>query len=100
MTSAHVIHEPDGTITVAPSVLEQVVQRTAELTDGVRVMRPRRRLDVDVDGDRARVAVALAVRYGCVLPEVAADVQRRVADAVETICGLRAAVDVQVEEVE
>ena len=99
MTANHVIHEPAGTITVAASVLDQVVQRAAEQVDGVRVRR-RRGLEVEVEEGRARVALELAVRYGAVLPEVAEDVQRRVADAVRTSLGLEAAVDVVVEELE
>jgi len=43
----------------------------------------------------------LTARYGLVLPEVARDVQERVADALITMCALRiASVDVSVEEVE
>ena len=101
MTDAHVIREEAGTISVGPAVLAHVVRASAEAVDGARVRRPRRGLDVAVDGDRARVSVELAVRYGAVLPDVAEEVQRRVADALRSICGLEAdAVDVAVEELD
>lgn len=100
MTDSHAIQDSAGTITVAGSVLEQIVQRAAEQADGVRVRRPRRGLDVTVDDGHAHVEVELAVRYGAVLPEVAAEVQRRVAESLRAMCGLEAAVDVTVEELE
>ena len=99
MTANHVIHDTAGTITVTATVLEHVVQRAAEQAGGVRVRR-RRGLDVEVEDGSARVAVELAVRYGTVLPEVAEDVQRRVADGIREMVGLEAVVDVTVEELE
>ena len=94
MTKPHVISEAEGTITVSPGALEQVVQRAVEQA-GARVRR--RRLDVGAE----RVTVGLAVPYGSVLPEVAEDVQRRIADGLRDICGLEpGAIDVTVEELE
>jgi uncharacterized alkaline shock family protein YloU len=99
MTKPHVISEAEGTITVSPAALEQVVQRAAEQTDGVKVRRPRRGLDVEVEDGRVRVTVELSVRYGAVLPVVAEEVQRRIADGLRTMCGLEpGAIDVTVEE--
>ena len=90
-----------GTITVTPGALTQVVVAAAEEVDGVRVRRPRRGIDVEVDDDRAAVAVELAVRYGLVVPEVAHDVQQRVAAALARTCGFASvAVDVTVEELD
>ena len=96
-----VLPEPDGTITVTPPALAELVIRAAEAVDGVQVRRGRRRLDIDVTLGEARVRLELTARYGLVLPEVARDVQERVADALATMCALRiGTVDVSVEEVE
>lgn len=99
MSAPYVITEPTGTITVSESVLEQVVQRSAEQADGVRVRKPRRGLDVEIHSGRARVALEIAVPFGVVLPEAAAEVQRRVVDGMRAMCGLdETEVDVTVEE--
>ena len=96
-----VLPEPDGTITVTPPALTELVIQAAEAVDGVQVRRGRRRLDIDVTLGEARVRLELTARYGLVLPEVARDVQERVADALATMCALRiGTVDVSVEEVE
>ena len=88
----------DG-VTVTPAALTQLVVRAAEQVDGVRVRLPlpRRRIEVR-DGS---VALELAVRYGLVLPAVAREVQRSVADALSGMMGLdMKAVDVSIEELE
>jgi uncharacterized alkaline shock family protein YloU len=96
-----VLPEPEGTITVTPSALAGLVIQAAEAVDGVQVRRGRRRLDIDVTPGEARVRLELSARYGLVLPEVARDVQERVADALATMCAVRiGSVDVSVEEVE
>jgi uncharacterized alkaline shock family protein YloU len=100
VTDTHVIHAPGGTITIAPGVLSQIVAGSADAVDGARVRRPRRGLDVEIEDGRARVSLELAVRAGLVLPEVAHEVQRRVAESLRTMCGLEAAVDVAIEEVD
>ena len=101
MSDAHVIHVDGGTIAIAPAVIAQVVVGAAEAVDGARVRRPRRALDVDVADGSARVALELSVRYGAILPEVARDVQERVARALKDVCGLdAAAIDVSVEELD
>lgn len=101
MTDTYVIQEQSGTITLAPAVLAAVVARSVEDVDGARVHRRRRGLEIDVDDGRARVSLELTVRYGEVLPEVAGAVQRRVGDALASMCGLGVdAIDVSVEELE
>jgi uncharacterized alkaline shock family protein YloU len=96
-----VLPEPEGTITVTPSALAGLVIQAAEAVDGVQVRRGRRRLDVDLTLGEARVRLELSARYGLVLPDVARDVQERVADALVTMCAVRiGSVDVSVEEVE
>lgn len=91
--------------TLAPGVkmtdaaLTQIVVRAAEQVDGVRVRRPRRRLDVELADGTARVGVELSVAFGRVLPEVARAVQERIAAALGTMCEVRvSAVDVSIEE--
>jgi uncharacterized alkaline shock family protein YloU len=96
-----VLPEPEGTITVTPSALAGLVIQAAEAVDGVQVRRGRRRLDIDVTLGEARVRLELSARYGLVLPEVAREVQERVADALATMCAVHiGSVDVSVEEVE
>jgi uncharacterized alkaline shock family protein YloU len=98
---SHVVPEAAGTITVTPPVLADLVIQAAEAVDGVQVRRGRRRLDVDVALGKANVRLELTAHYGLVLPEVAREVQERVADALVTMCGVRiGSVDVSVEEVE
>jgi uncharacterized alkaline shock family protein YloU len=93
--------EPAGTITVTPPALAGLVIQAAEAVDGVQVRRGRRRLDVDVGLGEANVRLELTARYGLVLPDVAHEVQRRVAAALATMCAVRiGSVDVSVEEVE
>lgn len=93
--------EPEGTITVTQPALAGLVVQAAEAVDGVHVRRGRRRLDIDVTLGEVRVRLELTARYGLVLPEVARDVQERVADALGTMCAVRiGTVDVSVEEVE
>jgi uncharacterized alkaline shock family protein YloU len=93
--------------TVAPGVkvtdgaLAQIVIRAAEAVDGARVRRARRKLAIEIDGTRAQVDLELAVAYGRIIPDVARDVQARVADALQRMCGFDvAAVDVSVEELD
>jgi len=96
-----VLSEPKGTITVTPVALAGLVVQAAEAVDGVQVRRRRRRVDIDVALGEARVRLELTARYGPVLPEVAREVQERVADALVTMCGVSIGnIDISVEEVE
>jgi uncharacterized alkaline shock family protein YloU len=100
---SYVVPEAAGTITVTPPALAGLVIQAAEAVDGVQVRRGRRRLDVVVDValGEANVRLELTARYGLVLPEVAREVQERVADALVSTCAVRIGnVDVSVEEVE
>jgi uncharacterized alkaline shock family protein YloU len=95
-----VLEERGGTITIPAPVLSSLVVQAAEEIDGVRVRRGRRRLEIDV-GEAGTVRLELAARYGVVLPDAARLVQRRVAEALATMCGVTIeAIDVSVEEVE
>ena len=99
--NAHELTGPGGTITVTPAALTQIVVRAAERTDGARVRRPRRGLEIELTNGHARVELELAARFGLVLPDLAREVQERVGGALETMCGLVVdAVDVSVEELE
>jgi uncharacterized alkaline shock family protein YloU len=96
-----VLPEAHGTITITPSALAGLVVSAAETVAGAQVRRGRRRLEVEVSDGSARVRLELNARYGTVLPELARDVQDRVADALTTMCRVEVkAVDVSVEEVE
>jgi uncharacterized alkaline shock family protein YloU len=86
-------------IKVTDSAVTQIVVRAAEGVEGAHVRRPKRHLDVEIDGGSARVELELTVDYGKVLPDVARDVQERVAAALGTMCGVNVtAVHVSVEE--
>jgi uncharacterized alkaline shock family protein YloU len=96
-----VLQEEHGTIAITPSALAGLVASAAETVDGARVRRGRRRLDVEIADGSARVRLELNARYGVVLPELARDVQDRVAEALTTMCRVDVkAVDVSVEEIE
>ena len=96
-----VLDEPDGTITVTPSALAAIVAHAAEAADGAQVRRGRRRLEVDLSNGTAHVRLELIARYGAVLPDLAREVQMRVADAVVKMCRVNVeSVDVSVEVVE
>jgi uncharacterized alkaline shock family protein YloU len=80
-------------VTVSDAAFAQLVVRAAQQVDGARVRRPKK---VGLDGDR--LELALAARLGAVLPDLARTVQARVAEAVETMCGITlAGVDVTIE---
>jgi uncharacterized alkaline shock family protein YloU len=101
MSDGYVLREDGGSIDVTAGALAQIVQRAAESVEGARVRRPRRGLDLRLEDGRARVELELAVRYGVVLPDLARDVQARVAEALEAMVDLDVeAVDVSIEELE
>ena len=88
-------------VKVTDAAVTQIVVKAAEGVEGARVRRPRRHLDVEIDDGNARVELELTVAYGKVLPDVARDVQTRVAAAVGTMCGVTVtAVNVSVEELD
>ena len=90
-----------GAVRITDAALTHIVVRAAESVPGTRVRRPRRHLDVSIEDNTARVELELAVSYGHVLPELAREVQERVASALSTMCGVDVtAVDVSVEELE
>jgi uncharacterized alkaline shock family protein YloU len=121
MTDARRIETDAGTITVPAAVVADVVVRSAESVEGARVRQRRlprargaqgrwpashpipwrRGVDVEVEGEAAHVSLELAVRRGCVLPDVAREVQARVGESLRAMCGLEPnAVDVAVEEID
>ena len=101
MSPAHSITTDDGRIEISDDAVEQLVRRAAEAVAGVRVRRARRGLTVAFVDGRARVSLEVAASYGAALPEVARDVQARVADVLTGMCGVRVdAVDVTIEELD
>jgi uncharacterized alkaline shock family protein YloU len=96
---SYVVRGDDGSITVSAGALTRIVVQAAQSVEGARVRKPRRRLGLEIEDGRAHVELELAVAYGKVLPDVARDVQERVASALAGMCGLEVtAVDVAVEE--
>ena len=87
-------------VRVTDGALTRIVVRAAESVEGARVRRPRRKVDVELAAARARVDLELAVDYGLVLPDVARDVQARVAEALGRMLDVQATVDVSVEELD
>jgi uncharacterized alkaline shock family protein YloU len=98
---SYVLTDTRGSITVTPSALAELVVRAAEAVDGAGVRRGRRRLDIDVADGHAHVRLELSARYGVVLPQLARDVQERVAAALTAMCAVEVdGIDISVEEVE
>lgn len=90
----------DGTLTVTDAALAQIVLQAADGAEGARVRR-RRHVEIAIADGGARVQLELAVAFGRVLPDVARDVQERVASALGTMCGVQVtAVDVAIEELD
>jgi uncharacterized alkaline shock family protein YloU len=88
-------------VRVTDAAVTQIVVKAAEVVEGARVRRPRHHLDVEIDAGSARVELELTVAYGKVLPDVARDVQERVAAALGTMCGVTVTeVNVSVEELD
>lgn len=90
-----------GTVTITDAALNQIVVQSAETVEGARVRRARRRVEIEIGKTGAHVQLELAVAYGRVLPDVAREVQERVAAALGTMCGVHVdAVDVAIEELD
>jgi uncharacterized alkaline shock family protein YloU len=81
-------------VTITDAALTQIVVAAAEQVEGARV----RKRGVELEEES--VAVSLAARYGVVLPDLARDVQQRVADALATMCDLDMRVDISVDEIQ
>ena len=97
--SRTLVQEAGGSVRVSEAALSEIVRRAVASVDGVRLRKGRRRLGVELEGGRARAELQLVVVYGRILPEVCADVQERVADALARMCDVEVeAIDVTVEE--
>jgi len=83
----------DG-VTITDAALTQIVVGAAEQVDGARV----RKRGVELEEES--VAISLAARYGVVLPDLARDVQQRVAEALATMCDLNMRVDISLDEID
>jgi len=98
---SYVVDVERGSVTITPSALAELVVRAAEAVDGAEVRRGRRRLDIEVGDGRARVRLELSARYGLVLPQLARDVQERIAQVLTSMCRVEIdGIDVSVEAVE
>ena len=88
-----------GTVLVTDAALSGIVITAAESVEGAHVRK--RGVDVAVEPGGTRVQIALTVALGRVLPDVAREVQKRVAAALGTMCGVDVnAVDVSVEDLD
>jgi uncharacterized alkaline shock family protein YloU len=93
------VHEAGGSVRVSEAALSEIVRRAVASVDGVRLRKGRRRLGVELEEGRASAELRLVVVYGRILPEVCADVQERVSDALARMCDVEVEdVDVTVEE--
>jgi uncharacterized alkaline shock family protein YloU len=93
------VEEGIGSVRVSEAALTQIVRQAVASVEGARLQKGRRRLGVELTDGRARAELQLSVAYGRVLPEVAQDVQERVAEALTTMCGVEVdSVDVAIEE--
>ncbi|MCP9486344.1 MAG: Asp23/Gls24 family envelope stress response protein [Gaiellaceae bacterium MAG52_C11] len=97
----HTIEGASGSIRISGDALAGLVATAAELVDGTRVRRPRRGLDVTVKDGHVHVTVEVAARYGAVLPELGAAVQRSVTETLRVATELEVdGVDVAIEELD
>jgi uncharacterized alkaline shock family protein YloU len=95
------LRETGGSVRVSEAALTEIVERAVSSVDGARLRKGRRRLGVELEDGRVRAELQLAVAYGRLLPEVAAAVQERVADALARMCDAEVeGIDVTVEELE
>jgi uncharacterized alkaline shock family protein YloU len=95
------VSESGGSVRVSEAALTEIVRRAVSSVAGARLRKGHRRLGVELQDGRARAELQLSVAYGRVLPEVAATVQERVADALARMCDVEVeAVHVTVEELE
>ena len=88
------VSDDRGSVRVSEAALSEIVRTAVASVDGARLRKGRRRLGVELEDGRARAELQLAVAYRRVLPETAAAVQERVADALARMC------DVEVEAVD
>ena len=95
------LEEDGGSVCVSEAALTQIVSQAVSSVDGARLRKGRRRLGVELEDGRARAELQVAVAYGRVIPEVAASVQERVAEALTRMCEVEVeSVDVTVEELD
>ncbi len=93
------VQEEGGSVRVSEAALTQIVAQAVSSVEGARLRKGRRGLGVELEDGRVRAELQLAVAYGRVVPEVAATVQERVADALTQMCAVEVdSVDVTVEE--
>jgi uncharacterized alkaline shock family protein YloU len=99
--SSFLVRERGGSVAVTDSALAQIVTQAVESVEGARLRKGRRRLVLELETGHVRAELELAVAYGRILPEVAREVQERVAEALQAMCGVVVdAIDVSVEEIE
>ncbi|HZE28478.1 MAG TPA: Asp23/Gls24 family envelope stress response protein [Gaiellaceae bacterium] len=99
MTEAVVFRGPEGSITLTPAAVTDLVASAARSVDGVRVRRPRRAVEVRHADGRASVSLELVALHGESLAELAREVQQRVGRSLAAVSGLEVErVDVEIAE--
>jgi uncharacterized alkaline shock family protein YloU len=79
---------------ITQDALDGAAASAAGAVEGVEVARGRfarprgRGAHVEIDGERVRARIEIACRFGTVVPQAAAEVQRRVGDALRTLTAL------------
>lgn len=92
---------PWGEIRIPGDAIARLVVDAAQLTQGVRVPRPRRGVDVTIEHGRATVELQIAARLGTLFPHAARNVQATVHATLGLSAGLEVdAVDVTVTELD
>lgn len=96
MSKPLVLPGPHGRIEVAGDALDALAATALAPIDGAQLARGRHALELTAVDERLDVELQLTVRAGLVLPDVAAQVQQAVAEAVRGATGVEARVDVLV----
>jgi uncharacterized alkaline shock family protein YloU len=100
VTRPLVVVGPHGRIEVSGDALDAIVAGALDRVEGVVPTRGRKGLTVVAEPGRVEVAAHLVLAAGVVLPDVAEQAQRAIADALRTSLGASARIDVVIEGVE
>ena len=75
--------------TEAPGVASMAGGWSGEIIARMGIRDLSKGVKIEVDGEQVSVLLSLNVKYGYSIPEVSADVQEKVAQAIESMTGLR-----------
>ena len=87
-----------GDIKIARSVLEKMVRESVSAVDGISGLK---RADVEPEAEGLKIALHVNLHHKYVYPEVAAAVQKKVADDINRMTGIESfTVDVTVDKLD